>query len=473
MNGRQLAVLAALGIAACSTAPPTQEPNSREQHAPAAGNWIPPGSSVAIAVGRFEPAIAIDGDARQGQYAAIGALEGQAQCARGFQGGGFIGGALFLICAPFGSLEGASKAMERAATPETAERARDRMASTSENLYVSAMLEAAVERIARPYEMAEAILREEGPSSATEEPLYATADYVAEIRISRIVASTPASTALPYRFVINADGRLIRTAGNVVVDRFSSRVATGARTAEEWAANHNDLLSRELGAALERIASNYLSEWVIVYRGEPLREALQLQTSSDLSDPVPAYALRPLNPALRRAAPLSRDILVPTQVASVTPTLTWEALPRSISPSLFAGPTPRAKNMTYQVRIFEGAWRELRSSNGKSHRVLRAARVVRAQDGLAEPRLSVQEPLEACKQYFWTVRASFDLEGRRRATEWSGAYATRLGEMSPDYLRRPTSPLVVHPSVTQSMYFFPFKTPCGAATPARRRDKRT
>jgi hypothetical protein len=47
--------------------------------------------------------------------------------------------------------------------------------------------------------------------------------------------------------------------------------------------------------------------------------------------------------------------------------------------------------------------------------------------------ITIQEPLEVCERYIWTVRAVFELDGVPRQTEWAGFYAKHS---RPWYVRR-------------------------------------
>jgi hypothetical protein len=45
--------------------------------------------------------------------------------------------------------------------------------------------------------------------------------------------------------------------------------------------------------------------------------------------------------------------------------------------------------------------------------------LVYSQQGLVTPEHTLGTPLQPSSLYFWTVRAHFMLDGKRRATEWS------------------------------------------------------
>jgi hypothetical protein len=349
------------------------------------------------------------------------------------------------------------------------------MASASQSLFLAPILGERVQRYIGLNRVAGlGLMRDQGPESLTDEPRYSTGDYVVEISITEVKATTPGSAKLPYRFTVSARGRLIRVADNVVVDAFSKEVRTNDRTVNQWTANGNSLLSAELGAVFEQVAQSFVDEWVLIYRGAPIEkiEAAPLQAQGPFpgggsqlqTEPAevlkeihaPDYVLRPMDPpvsaSLRFRQPLFPGHLTPANVGSVTPTLAWESLPRTLQAELFAGPAPRARNLVYEVRILDG---ELQGTA-----IFRAARVVRSYNNLVEPKVEVAQRLYPCQHYFWTVRARFELDGRQRATEWSGAYIkTYVGEVDPSWFRRPTGSMFRMSIFPMSGYFFPFKTP--------------
>jgi hypothetical protein len=53
------------------------------------------------------------------------------------------------------------------------------------------------------------------------------------------------------------------------------------------------------------------------------------------------------------------------------------------------------------------------------------AQVVYRREGLAAPAHRLETALQPQARYFWSVRATFDLDGRRRVTAWSSVAAQR------------------------------------------------
>jgi hypothetical protein len=77
------------------------------------------------------------------------------------------------------------------------------------------------------------------------------------------------------------------------------------------------------------------------------------------------------------------------------------------------------------------------------------------------PYHKIESSLDACKRYFWTVRARFKLDGRIRVTEWAGAFDVASWSLRPWNLRKgvveyrmgmlPDGP---------EWFYYPFSTPC-------------
>jgi hypothetical protein len=83
-----------------------------------------------------------------------------------------------------------------------------------------------------------------------------------------------------------------------------------------------------------------------------------------------------------------------SRTGSVRPLLRWEPMPD--------GDDPRITDLVYDVQILDSAgW------------------LLSERAGLTSCEYQVEAPLEYAHAYFWTVRARFRWEGRRRETEWS------------------------------------------------------
>lgn len=98
-------------------------------------------------------------------------------------------------------------------------------------------------------------------------------------------------------------------------------------------------------------------------------------------------------------------------MGSLQPTLQWEAFPRQkdFKPDK-AGRMPSITNVTYELRIWILYLNRLSGP-------------VYSRDRLTAPKHKVEVPLAGHTTYYtWMVRAWFELNGRRRVTEWSVRY---------------------------------------------------
>ena len=116
---------------------------------------------------------------------------------------------------------------------------------------------------------------------------------------------------------------------------------------------------------------------------------------------VTVAGLRPVYP------PLEKNFFAvftnPVEVDSLQPTFRWQNFPRNDDPFV-----DKVQNVTYELRI----WQPVPGSTGK----LRYKR-----DGLELNSHTLEEPLEPSRQYYWSVRARFLIDGDLRVTEWGMA----------------------------------------------------
>lgn len=440
---RGVAVLLVLSVSGCAT--PGYSPVSRT------ADWLPPGAKVAVAVGQFNPTLAFDAAVRgRGEGGATGALGGMGVCAQ--TATNELGALFAIVCMPFGAAIGAIGGAIRAASKENVASAEQRIASASKSADLHRLLLESVQRYASESGLSRlAVLPAEGPQSLEDALRYRGGpDHVVEVALTELRAITPGSTALPYHFQLSARGRLVRVADNEVMDTFTSTAATRAATLDEWTAENGKLFVEEFGDALQRVGAAFVDEWILLYRGET---AAGIDTKRNRT---PDYMLRPAWPVRISTlwtrifkTPKFAGSLNPVNVGTTTPLLAWEKLPSTVRAELFEGASPRARNIRYDVQVFD-AGPFLPDSD-----MIAARRVVRRYADLTVPEVRVEETLTPCAYYFWTVRARFELDGRQRSTEWSGAY--QLDGADPRWDRRSSWPARVSRWPNRAFYF-PFMT---------------
>lgn len=462
------ALSAALVFTSCSTPPAAPGAVEPERSSPGAtGSVLPSRSgSFAFAAAQFRPTVVIDSPASgAARTAGASAAKAAASCLVIPTAGDPFSVLLMLACMPVAALIGGVAGSATAAPPEGADAASRRL-----------------EDVLRPLEGQRELLKQamgyahesglspasdwsdQAPTALADRPAYRStparsADYVVELGLTQVRAQTPGTVALPYAFELSARGRLVRVSDNSVIDTFGRTETTGAFAVDAWTADNARLAATELRAALRRIAEAYVDEWLLIYPDPGARPA----SAASEGGPVPDYVLRPVDPPVRQGVrifsrPLFMGAMEPVSVASVAPTLSWEPLPRSMAHRDGAASPQRIENVRYHVRVFR--------PGPATPGAIAAGPEIAHFSGLTAPSVRIEPPLEPCAYYFWTVRARFELEGRSRATEWSGAYAGIGGVIDPRWARRAEWP-ALYPQWPNRFLYFPFRTPSagGSACP--------
>ena len=77
------------------------------------------------------------------------------------------------------------------------------------------------------------------------------------------------------------------------------------------------------------------------------------------------------------------------------------------------------------------------------------------------PSYKIGSGRDACKDYFWTVRARFKLGDRIKVTEWAGAFDVESWSSRPWNLRKGVAEyqMGMHPDGPE-WFYYPFSTPC-------------
>ena len=138
-------------------------------------------------------------------------------------------------------------------------------------------------------------------------------------------------------------------------------------------------------------------------------------------------------------------------LSDLQPNFRWEEWPRGFDIGPGKG-SDQAQQIRYDLRIFD------------------KEEVVYERLGIVEARHRLEQPLEACQTYRWTVRARFVLNDVPRATEWAGAYNTLGGAVAPWWWRRGSGvPPLAKVPVTVTPFYPIVETPSvnGEACPGR------
>lgn len=149
-------------------------------------------------------------------------------------------------------------------------------------------------------------------------------------------------------------------------------------------------------------------------------------------------ALKPSIPYVVGLKPESPFAEQESQVDTLRPTLRWERFPRAKDlEELGPHADKRIAAVSYEIRLwkvgkdFPGIRKLVIAGNvgqrnydykyawGHGCRDTDPGELVYSQPGLVQPEHTLETPLQPNSFCFWTVRAHFTLDGKRRATEWS------------------------------------------------------
>lgn len=265
--------------------------------------------------------------------------------------------------------------------------------------------------------------------------------------------------SLPCMFM-QARARLIDAGSGQVMDELNYRYRAACYSAEDWLAEEGRRMSGAILNGYRFLVENIVDEMLLIYH--PGKSA-DKSSQPDTRGPVPHFVLAPVDPPAPEMGIKWGNVFSFSKkpggaqgfggmqfrdVVSLTPRFAWEKFPRAFDQNAVDG---GYSDVVYDLRIYSGVISGL-GTIGPLH-------LVQELTGLTEPAYRVEQPLDPCSWYFWTVRARFNLNGTVRSTEWGGAYKTLGGNFFPSYSRRHgESPAVPWPA---TYLYYPFRTPNG------------
>lgn len=419
---------------------------------------------VAIVAARFQPeyrfnALVSGHDASAGR----GAVEGMTGCVE-FLRVGAIGVLFMMFCVPIAAIVGAASGAAAAAPAEQVDAANRSARQVIEPLDLQNMVLAAVERYAKETGLDVVRIPEPaGPATPAEEPLYAQskgfADTILEVSVMEAMAAPIGPKAVRFGLGMQVRVRVVGVRDGKEMDRLIARTggsltpeawfadAGGSRSPEEWLADDGKAIRPAFERSAALAAEQALDEILLIYH-----PAVTVDwPSPGETERVPPYALRAIEPPIRNKVydrgHRTFGNLERYPLDSLQPEFRWEAWPRGFDIAPGVGPG-QAQDVRYDLRIM--------GASGVAYERL----------GLRDSAHRLEQTLEPCGLYRWTVRARFVLNDAPRATEWTGAYDRMWGsQIAPWWFRRGRAANVGNPK-----WYFPIvETPStsGDACPGR------
>ena len=247
-------------------------------------------------------------------------------------------------------------------------------------------------------------------------------------------------------FFMNVAIRAIRTADGAEIYSDNLSHISVPHKVSEWIRNDVDLFRQELEKAYADLADQVLENIFFV-------QEVHLDT---LWSGEEHCMLKPYNPPFCGIDFISHKVSF-SDVDSLQPTFQWEAFPRDKDRKSDAvGMLTRVSETTYDLKIWRGHNgypEELiyqRLGMSAPERVIQTISPTGIERRVRIAEHAIEMTLEPSAEYYWSVRARFNLDGQTRITRWS-------------YSRIPWSPGIPDPCLSQGgipiTRYFRFKTP--------------
>ena len=268
-------------------------------------------------------------------------------------------------------------------------------------------------------------------------------DLIVKIGASRIAFDKHTERAGgPYSFLLTVRAELLEGALGRRLDALEYTFKAGLFPLEKWMADDFTLLREAVEAGYKEIAANIIDDFLLIWH-PPLPR--------DTAGHIPHYVLKSLSQPIKIGLSTREPHYgVATQksfdVGTLQPKLEWEAFPRVEDIDGIRFMPDYVTDVRYDLRVYRGVVTGHVTLPQKYYPVY-------SRSGLVEPFHKLEEPLEFCKQYFWTVRARFNYKGLPKMTEWSGAYHTGGNRAKPWSVRRDMKSGIIWNWPARGLYF--------------------
>jgi hypothetical protein len=397
-------------------------------------------SVLVVAPARFEPASKIEPVLRTKEKAASEGAASGAKAGVGESLRGLPYGILFLpIFVPIGAVIGSVTETSVAASDELIASGRQAIEGVIHRLQLQQRMQESVVTELRAEAVGEVISVNEnvGPVTPDERPIYrdVAAPMVLEVSVlefgfSKGVTETGTDG---YTLDVTTNARLLDTERHTVLDEMKHTHRSEAHTATEWLQDNAESFTRAVDEAIQSNARYIVLEFFLLYY-----PPMTVAPKGDDKHIVPYYVLKPIYPE-------SVGMRF-TLVDDLQPTFQWESFPRPLDLAGREGKKGQFTDVSYELSVFQtipkgfGALKRMWKGAGAIRKHYAVGPLLYRRTGLPEPRHHMEEPLQPCGRYAWTVRARFKLDGQPRVTEWTGFYSINTIFHPPWYFRRSIPP---------------------------------
>ncbi len=419
-------------------------------------------TALVVVPARFEPLARLEPVLRTKDQAAA---EGMAKGTKATIGGALTAGdpyviVLLPIFIPIGALVGAIAETARAPSDEALAIGRQAIEKAIAQLQVQQRMQQAVMAALQDEGGAKSLSLDDeiGPKDRDDRPVYRdqTAPMVLEVSVLEF-GFTDRKGAFGeqtkagkdgYALTLTTRARLLDTGNNTVLDEIKHFHRSEAFTPAEWMTDDAARFRTKLEEGILGAADDIVLEFFLLYY--PPKPAASKDGTPALGDVIPHYVLKPLYPEVKRGGLDLREMFSDryvggsggmefTRVDDVRPTFRWEAFPRAVDLAGGKEGGGRYTDVSYEIAVHEAEMNRLGRVKYFAAGPLRYLR-----KGLPNPEHRMEEPLEPCGRYAWTVRPRFKLDGQPRLGEWTGAYGISDLNPPPWKIRRALPPFETH-----------------------------
>lgn len=276
------------------------------------------------------------------------------------------------------------------------------------------------------------ISSELGPANSHDHPDYRSlnvigVDTVLEVAINKARFKTVGKRHRDMQVELSATARMVSTADNRVMKSGTYDFESPAFPLNSWTYNGGYRMNTEFAHGFQRLTDSILNDivepsywpyvesdyWPRAERGAPLTYVCGLMPLSPKFEYRRAeYKYSFIADLMGRGAVLVKDAeVLPSTVGSVEPILSWKAFPKQTDPDM----AERIRDVSYDLRVWV--------LDGKSR-----GPMIYERHYLPHSTHQLENPLHPYTTYLWSVRAHYELDGRRLVTPWSYSRITREGQ---------------------------------------------
>lgn len=200
---------------------------------------------------------------------------------------------------------------------------------------------------------------------------------------------------------------LVRNSDDVVITSHAYSVETKEHSVANWRQGGAQLLAEAFADSMAGAAEVVAEETLLTVRSPAQKKQGYLVKASKPKNKVCLFGCK-FTTAKNYGF---------YETKTTQPTFEWDAFePQFAADPLVEGQTLSSNQVEYDLRIHRAVPIPI------TNKTLGAGDVVQEFRAIESNSMTLDEPLEHCTAYVWTVRSRFDIDGKTHLTHWGGNY---------------------------------------------------